>query len=230
MRRLGQHRRVAGEAAGEFRDAAYVDRVVVAPREQRSGRRAHRGDGEAVVTQTLCRRPVVGGGPDRAAEGARVAEPGVVNEDEQDVWGAPAGGFTWPINPSPGCEPPRVLFVTPRTGGRRMGSTVRSTWSFMVNRSPMVGHQLRAERVFGHRAALSDLIDIRDQGADPVVLSRTSIPNSGWFSDQRSMRRCRVGLVRPVRAGPDPPSRHPDTHPRGRRQRRPRTHAGGFAV
>lgn len=149
----GQHRRVAGEAAGEFRDAAHVDRVVAAPREQRRpGRRAHRGDVEAVVTQTLCRRPVVGGGPDRAAEGARVAEPGVVNEDEQDVGGTSRRLHTANQSQS-GCEPPSVLFMTPRNGGRRMGSTVRSTWSFVVNLSPMVGHQLRAERVFGHRAA-----------------------------------------------------------------------------
>ena len=25
-------------------------------------------------------------------------------------------------------KPPRVLFVTPRNGGRRMGSTLRSNW------------------------------------------------------------------------------------------------------
>ena len=81
-----------------------------------------------VVPQPLRGHPVVVRGADRTAEGAGIAEPGVIDQHEQDVRRA-KGGLTWPINPQSGREPPSVWFATPRNGGRRMGSTVRSGWS-----------------------------------------------------------------------------------------------------
>src|SRR6266516_6276553 len=36
-----------------------------------------------------------------------------------------------PISPQSGCEPPSVWFATPANGGRRIGSTLRSTPSLM---------------------------------------------------------------------------------------------------
>ena len=77
---------VAREGAGELADHAEAHPVVVAAGQQRRpGRRAQRRDVEAVVAQAVVREPRVVRRLDRPAEGARVSEPGVVDQDEQDV-------------------------------------------------------------------------------------------------------------------------------------------------
>ena len=77
---------VAREGAGELAHHAEADPVVVAPRQQRCpGRRAERRDVEAVVAQPVVREPRVVRGLDRTAEGARIAEAGVVDQDEEHV-------------------------------------------------------------------------------------------------------------------------------------------------
>ena len=77
---------VAREGAGELAHHAEADAVVVAPRQQRRpGRRAQRRDVEAVVAQPVVREPGVVRRRDRTAEGARVAEAGVVDQHEQHV-------------------------------------------------------------------------------------------------------------------------------------------------
>ncbi len=77
---------VPREGAGELAHHAEADPVVVAPRQQRRpGRRAERRDVEAVVAQPVLREPRVVRRLDRTAEGARVAEAGVVDQDEQHV-------------------------------------------------------------------------------------------------------------------------------------------------
>ena len=77
---------VAGEPAGELADRAEPDRMVVAAGEQRRpGRRAQRGHVEPVVAQPTSGQARVVGGLDRAAEGARVAEAGIVDQDQQHV-------------------------------------------------------------------------------------------------------------------------------------------------
>ena len=81
-----QGRRVAGEPAGELTDRAEPDGVVVATRQQRgAGRRAEGRHVEPVVLESLIRHARVIRCLDRAPERARVAEAGVVDQDEQDV-------------------------------------------------------------------------------------------------------------------------------------------------
>ena len=83
---IGQHRAVARRAGGDLGDAAHAGGMVVAPGQQRLPRRRAEGGGvEAVVLQAARRqlfrvRRLAG-----AAEGARRAEPGVVDEDDQHV-------------------------------------------------------------------------------------------------------------------------------------------------
>ena len=77
---------VPWERAGELAHHAEADAVVVPPRQQRRpGRRAQRRDVEAVVAQAVLREPRVVRGLDRTAEGARVSEAGVVDQDEENV-------------------------------------------------------------------------------------------------------------------------------------------------
>ncbi len=85
-------RRVARESGRELADRAEADRVAVAAGEQsRSRRRAQRCNVEAVVLQALVGRPGVVGRRDRPAEGRRIPEAGVVDQDQEDVrrtvWG-----------------------------------------------------------------------------------------------------------------------------------------------
>jgi len=83
------HRRVTGEAAGELTDRAETDRVVVpAGQQRRPRRRAQRGDMEPVVPQPRFGHPRVVRGADRPAERARVAEPGIVDQHQQDIRGS----------------------------------------------------------------------------------------------------------------------------------------------
>ena len=77
---------VTGERPGELPDRAEPHRVAVAPRQHRGpGRRAHRRDVEPVVGQALLTHATHVRGVHRPAERARVAEPGVVEEDQQNV-------------------------------------------------------------------------------------------------------------------------------------------------
>ena len=79
---------VAGEPTRELADRPESHRVVVPPAQQRRPRRrAQRRDVEAVVAQAALGHPRVVGCPDRPAEGARVAEPRVVDEHQQHVGG-----------------------------------------------------------------------------------------------------------------------------------------------
>ncbi len=86
-RAVARDRRVvARERARELAHHAEADPVVIAPRQQRRpGRRAERRDVEAVVAQPVLGEPRVVRGLDRAAERARVAEAGVVDQHEQHV-------------------------------------------------------------------------------------------------------------------------------------------------
>ncbi len=80
---------VAGIATGELAHGAEADRVAVAAGQQgRPCRRADGRDMEPVVADTALGDPRVVRGLDRAAERARVAEAGVVDQDEQHVRGA----------------------------------------------------------------------------------------------------------------------------------------------
>ena len=77
---------VSGERAGELADHAEAHPVVVAAGQQRCpGRRAERRDVEPVVAQPVLREPRVVRGLDRTAEGARIPEASVVDEDQEDV-------------------------------------------------------------------------------------------------------------------------------------------------
>ena len=77
---------VAGVATRELAHGAEADRVAVAAGEQRRARRRADGrDMEAVVADAAVGHARVVRRLDRAAEGARVAEAGVVDEHEQDV-------------------------------------------------------------------------------------------------------------------------------------------------
>ena len=79
---------VAGEPTRELADRAEPHRVVVPPGQQRRPRRrAQRRDVEPVVAQAALGHPRVVGCLDRPAEGARVAEPRVVDEHQQHVGG-----------------------------------------------------------------------------------------------------------------------------------------------
>ena len=81
-----QQRGVAREPSRELADRPEADRVVVPPGQQRrAGGGAQRRDVEPVVAQPSLRDTCVVRRLDRAAEGARVPEPGVVDEDQQDV-------------------------------------------------------------------------------------------------------------------------------------------------
>ncbi len=78
--------RVAGEGAGQLGDAAHAHAMVVAAGEHGgAGRRADRGDVEAVVRQAHLADPRQGGGLDAAAERVGAAVAGVVDEDDQHV-------------------------------------------------------------------------------------------------------------------------------------------------
>ena len=77
---------VAGERRRELGDAAHADAVVVAAREQRgAGRRADRGDVEAVVGEAHLLDAGEVRRADAAAERVGAAEAGVVDEDDQHV-------------------------------------------------------------------------------------------------------------------------------------------------
>ena len=83
---LRQHRRITGESTRGFGDAPHPHRVMVTPRQQRRPRRrAHRRHVETVVPQPLRSDPVVIRGIDRAAERARIAKAGVVDQHHQHV-------------------------------------------------------------------------------------------------------------------------------------------------
>ena len=82
----GDRRVVAGERPGELGDEAEADSMLVAAGQQGgAGRRADCGDVEAVVAQASLGHAGVVRRLDRAAERARIPEPGVVDEDEQHV-------------------------------------------------------------------------------------------------------------------------------------------------
>ncbi len=77
---------VAGETGRHFGDGSRVDRVVVASGENGgAGRGAKRRRVEAVVAQSFVRETLQGRSLDRAAEGARLAETHVVEQDQQHV-------------------------------------------------------------------------------------------------------------------------------------------------
>ena len=77
---------VPRERTRELAHHAEADPVVVAPRQQRRpGRRAQRRDVKAVVAQPVLRQPGVVRGLDRTAERARVAEAGVVDQNEKHI-------------------------------------------------------------------------------------------------------------------------------------------------
>ena len=79
---------VAREPTRELADRAEPHGVVVPPGQQcRPRRRAQRRDVEPVVAQAALGHPRVVGRLDRPAEGARVAEPRVVDEHQQHVGG-----------------------------------------------------------------------------------------------------------------------------------------------
>jgi hypothetical protein len=83
---IGQHGAVARRAGGDFGDAAHARGVVIAPGQQRLARRGAKGSRvEAVVLQPARSQLFRVRGPAGAAERARRAEPGVVDQDDQHV-------------------------------------------------------------------------------------------------------------------------------------------------
>ena len=89
---LGARGGVAREGARELADRTEAHGVVVAAGEQRRARRrAERRHVEVVVGEAGLGDARHGGRVDGPAERARVAEAGVVDEDEQDVGGALGG-------------------------------------------------------------------------------------------------------------------------------------------
>ena len=79
-------RRIARETSRELAHRAEADRVAVAACEQRRPRgRAQRRHMEAVVPQPSLGEARVVRRVDRAAERRRIAEPGIVDQDHQDV-------------------------------------------------------------------------------------------------------------------------------------------------
>jgi hypothetical protein len=83
---VGKHGTVTGRTAGDLRDAAHPDRVMIAARQQRlARRRTQRGGVKPVVLQAACRKAF---GVRRLAwtpEGARSAEARIVDQHDQDV-------------------------------------------------------------------------------------------------------------------------------------------------
>jgi hypothetical protein len=80
---------IAGERPRELGHEAEPHAVLVTASEhRRARRRTHRRNVEAVVPESLVGRASVVRRVDRTAEGARVAKPSVVDEDEQDIRGA----------------------------------------------------------------------------------------------------------------------------------------------
>ena len=83
---LRQHRAVAGRRRRDLADAAHVDRVVVAPGQQRlARRRAQRGRVKAVELEAVLGEALGGRRVDRAAERARRGEADVVEQHDQHV-------------------------------------------------------------------------------------------------------------------------------------------------
>src|SRR6478609_4489769 len=83
---MRDRRVVPRKRARELADHAEADPVVITPRQQRRpGRRTQRRDVEAVVAQPVLRQPRVVRSLNRTAERARVAEPGVVDQHQQNV-------------------------------------------------------------------------------------------------------------------------------------------------
>jgi hypothetical protein len=111
-----QHRRVARKATRHLRDAAHPNRVMVtAGQQRRPRRRAHRGHVKPVVPQALCGDPIVVRGVDRPAEGARVTEPGVIDQHDQHVRGAVRGLHVTDLLPVRLRTPERLI----RDAGKR---------------------------------------------------------------------------------------------------------------
>ena len=78
-----------GEGGGGLRDRAHVVHVMVAAAEQRGARRrAERRGVELVVAQPAVGQALHRRHVDRPAEGARLAEPHVVDQDDEHVRGA----------------------------------------------------------------------------------------------------------------------------------------------
>ena len=123
----GQRGGVARVAAGELADRAEADGMAVAAGEQ--GRPRRRADGrhvEAVVADAALGHPGVVRCLDRAAERARVAEAGVVDEHEQDVRRA-IGRRRMPDQVPVRLRSGERPVDDPANGGRRMGRWLRST-------------------------------------------------------------------------------------------------------
>ena len=83
---LRQHRRVARRRRRDFADAAHVDRVVVAPGQQRlPRRRAQRRRVEAVELEAVLGQALGSRRVNRTAEGARRGKADVVEEHDEDI-------------------------------------------------------------------------------------------------------------------------------------------------
>ncbi len=109
---------VAGVAGGELGDARHAIAVVVAPGDDAgAARRAQRGRVHVVEAQAVRRERVEGRRLDGTAEAAQVAEPGVVEHDEQHVGRALAG--------SRRSGPGRARFVGRAADHAREGCAVR---------------------------------------------------------------------------------------------------------
>ena len=86
---FGRSELLPGAGGGELRDVAHADGVVVAAGEHRRPcRRAQGRRVEAVVAQAAVREPLEVRRLARPTEGARGAETGVVDQDDEDVRGA----------------------------------------------------------------------------------------------------------------------------------------------
>ena len=88
-RAVGPDGRVAGKSRGKLRDAAHIDRMVVAPGQHgRAGRRAQRSGVEAGIGEPILRQPFRHRHVAGAAIRAGCPETHIVDQDDDDVGSA----------------------------------------------------------------------------------------------------------------------------------------------
>ena len=138
-------RRVTGEPAGELTNRAEADRMVIpAGQQRRPGRRAQRGDMEPVVPQPPVSHPRVIRGVDRPAERAGVAEPGIIDQHQQDIRGS-LRGLGMPDQVPVRLRPRQRLIAHPpkRRPANRQLRTIRLAHLFPFGSAP-TGRRCRA--------------------------------------------------------------------------------------
>jgi len=89
---VGDHAGVAGEPGAHFNDDAGTDAMVVAAGEQGgTGGRTEGSGMEGIETQPMAGKSVHSGGGYSPAKGAGMTEADVIQDDDQNIWGARRG-------------------------------------------------------------------------------------------------------------------------------------------